>query len=238
MRREIFALRATRALRSTPSIQHEDGVAIVMAMMALGLMTSLGLALLLTSSSEMIMAGHFRDQRAAFYAAEAIVERGMNDIAMVPDWATLVDGSTQASFVDGPPGGTRTLQDGTTLDLQNVLNMANCQQSRACAVSDLNAVTAQRPWGVNNPRWQLYAYGPLRALLPPGAMDAPWYVVLLVGDDPLAADTVVAMRAEAFGPRNAHTAVELTAARPDANTVYNDGVDPSVVRILSWREVR
>ena len=216
-------------------LRREDGVAIVMAMMALGLLTSLGVALLLTSSSEMIMAGHFRDQRAAFYAADAIVARAMDDVAAVPDWRTVIDGSTRSTFVDGPPGGTRALADGTSLDLAAVVNMANCQKSSACAVSDLNAVTAQRPWGVNNPRWQLYAYGPLRDMLPPGAIDSPWYVVLLVGDDPLAADEVLAMRAEAFGPRNAHTAVELMAARTGANTDYNDGIG---VRILSWREVR
>jgi hypothetical protein len=218
--------------------RREDGVAMVMALMAIGLLTSLGLALLLASSSEVIMAGHFRDQRAALYAAEAIVARAMSDLAAAPDWTMLIDRAARSTFVDGPAGGTRTLQDGTALDLVKVVNLANCQKSSACAASDLTAVTAQRPWGVNNPRWQLYAYGPLRDMLSPGAVDSPWYVVLLVGDDPLAADDVIAMRAEAYGPTSAHTVVELTAARITANSDYNVGVGPSAVRILSWREVR
>jgi hypothetical protein len=234
----ILILRARCALRSTALSRREDGVAMVMALMAIGLLTSLGLALLLASSSEVIMAGHFRDQRAALYAAEAIVARAMSDVAAAPDWTMLIDGAARSTFVDGPAGGTRTLQDGTALDLVKVVNLANCQKSSACAASDLTAVTAQRPWGVNNPRWQLYAYGPLRDMLSPGAVDSPWYVVLLVGDDPLAADDVIAMRAEAYGPTSAHTVVELTAARITANSDYNVGVGPSAVRILSWREVR
>jgi hypothetical protein len=209
-----------------------------MAMMALAVLTSLGVALLLTSSSEVIMAGHFRDQRAAFYAAEAIVARAVNDLGAGPEWSALIGGSTRSTFVDGPPSGVRTLQDGSALDLAQVVNMANCQKSSPCAESDLNAVTTQRPWGVNNPRWQLYAYGPMRDMLPPGVSDAPWYVLLLIGDDPLTAGDVIAMRAEAFGPQGAHSVVELMAERSSADSDYNDGIGPPPVRILSWREVR
>jgi hypothetical protein len=218
--------------------RREDGVAIVLAMMALGLLTSLALALLLTSSSEVIIAGHFRDQRAAFYAAEAIVERAMNDVVAVPDWNMLINGSIRSTFVDGAASWTRTLQDGTTIDLVHVVNMANCQKSSACSASDLDAVTAQRPWGVNNPRWQLYAYGPLRDMLPAGAVDAQWYVLVLVGDDPGRADDTIAMRAEAFGPQGAHAVVELTAERSGAHSDYNVGIGASAVRVLSWHEVR
>jgi hypothetical protein len=220
-------------------MRREDGAALVMAMMALSLFTSLGLALLLTSSSEVIIAAHFREQRTGFYAAEAIVERAMNDLVHVPDWSALVDGSILSTFVDGPANGTRVLTDGTAIDLVQAVNMANCQKPIACTASDLDAVTPQRPWGRNNPHWRLYAYGPLRDMLSPGKIDSPWYLLLLVGDDPARADEVVAVRAEAFGPRNAHAVLELTVARVERpNSDYNGETGRSAVRVLSWREVR
>jgi hypothetical protein len=209
----------------------------VMALVALSLLTVFGVAVLLTSSSEMMIAGTFRDQRSAVYAADAIVARALDDLAAVPDWNVLVNGPLMSSLTDGPPSGIRTLRDGTSIDLDQVVNMANCEKATTCTPSDITAVTAERPWGMNNPRWQLYAYGPLRNMLPASAVDTPWYVLLLVGDDPLTAAGVVALRAEAFGPRSGHVAIELLALRsPDADTGYNNG--QATVSILSWREVR
>ena len=48
----------------------------------------------------------------------------------------------------------------------------------------MNANTSGRPWGANNPRWKLYAYGNLNDMLPTGTINSPYYVVLFVGDDP------------------------------------------------------
>src|SRR5262249_33883024 len=129
--------------------------------------------------------------------------------------------------------------DGSTIDLAQIVNMANCQKTSACTAAELSAVTARRPWGAANPRWQLYAYGPMRMLLLPGGADPPWYVVLLVADDPLQSDTMIALRAEAFGPKNAHAAVELLASRAaDGDSDYNGGETVIPVHILAWREVR
>jgi hypothetical protein len=219
--------------------RREDGAAMLMALVALALLTAIGVATLLTSSSEIVIAGTFRDQRSAVYAADAVVVRAIDELAAMSDWSALINGATSASLVDGPPSGTRTLQDGRTIDLAQVVNMATCQKVAACTTSEADAVTGQRPWGPNNPRWQLYAYGPLRNMLPPSAVDAPWYVVLMVGDDPLRNVDVVAVRAEAFGPRGAHAATERLIARTTvADTDYNNGGGESAVRILSWREVR
>jgi hypothetical protein len=98
----------------------------------------------------------------------------------------------------------------------------------------MDAVTAVRPWGANNPRWTPYLYGPLKDLLPASS----GYVVVFAGDDPAETDgapyvdaadpaaaghDVLALRAEAFGPRHAHCTIRLTAAR----------AAPSV-RVTSW----
>ena len=95
----------------------------------------------------------------------------------------------------------------------------------------MDAVTEERPWGANNPRWQLYAYGPLSSLLPDGSIRSDFYGVVMAADDPSENDGnplldgtdtgnpgtgVLALRAEAFGPRGAHTIIETTVARPEA----------------------
>jgi hypothetical protein len=112
----------------------------------------------------------------------------------------------------------------------------------------MDLVTAERPWGANNPRWRLYAYGNLRDLLPPGAIDSSYYVIVMVADDPAENDNdplrdgadpsnpgsgALAVRAEAFGPRGVHKMIEVTIARG-----HVAGPGPAGVHILSWRDVR
>lgn len=211
-------------------IRRDDGVALVIAMMAMLLLTALGAALVLTTSSETIIAGHYRDSGEAMYAADAALELALDDLLTVSDWNALLNGSAQSALVDGPPGGSRTLPDGSSLDLTQVLNLANCQKVTACSSSDMDAITADRPWGPDNPRWQLYAYGRVSDVIPARAIDSSSYVIVLVGDDPSENDGnplqdgasqtnpgsgVLAMRAEAFGPRGAHKVIELTVSRTD-----------------------
>jgi Tfp pilus assembly protein PilX len=223
-------------------IRRENGIALIIAMMAMLLMTALGVALILTTSSETLISNNFRDGQEALYAADAAIERAMNDILTVPDWNKLLDGSTQSAFVDGAPTGNRTLRDNSTLDLGTALNVANCQRATTtpCSIAEMNTNTAERPWGPNNPRWQLYAYGNLQDMMPgSNTINSPYYVIVMVGDDPSDNDNdplhdgvvacgvgqdpstcnpgtgVLALRAEAFGPRGAHKVIEITVARTD-----------------------
>src|SRR5262245_6978980 len=215
-------------------LAHDRGAALIMVIMTLFLLTSLSVALLLSSSSEVLTAANFTNQRAAVYAADAILERAMIDIAAAPDWGALAAGLIGSSFAEGPAAGVRALADGTEIDVGAIVNVAGCHKHSACTDAELDAVTPERPWGTNNPRWRLYSYGWLRDLLPEAAEGVPWYVALMVAEHPLGAGAI-AVRAEAFGPRNAHSVVELTAARGDGDTDYNDGTTP---RTVSWREVR
>ena len=214
-------------------LAHDAGAAIVMVVMAIGLVAALSISLLLTSSSDVMVAAAFRNQRAGLYAADAMIERAMIEIAAAPDWTALTAGTAQSSFVDGP-SGVRTLDDGTAIDLAEVICMAGCHKKTACTAADLHAVSAERPWGANNPDWRLYAHGWLRDMLP-GEIESSWYVVLMVGEHPLHIGTALLIRAEAFGLRRAHTVVELETARGGDDSDYNDGIPP---RLLSWREVR
>src|SRR5439155_25453004 len=77
--------------------------------------------------------------------------------------------------------------------------------------------------------------GPVSDMLPTGTVNSPFYVIVLVADDPSENDGnptqdgvvpcpcppgnpgsgVLALRAEAFGPRGAHKVIEFTVARTD-----------------------
>jgi hypothetical protein len=219
--------------------RHEDGIAMIMAMAATLLMSALGIALVLTTSSETVISSNFRAASEAAYAADAALERSIGELE-APDWNAVLTGSAQSTFIDGPPSGTRTLADGSTIDLGQMLNMANCGTAADCGDADMDAVTPERPWGTNNPRWQLYAYGKLGDMLPNGRIDSPYYVLVMVGDDSSETDGkplqdgldtpgagVLALRAAALGPRGARRTIEMTIARAQPG-----------VRVLSWRERR
>lgn len=218
----------------------EEGIALVIALMAVLLLSALGFALVMTTSTETMIAANYRNGNEGLYAADAVLERAMDDLLTVPDWNRLLDGSLRSAFVDGAPSGNRTLADGSTIDLDQVLNMANCGKVGACSASDLTGnFTGDRPWGTNNPVWKLYSYGPVNDMLPTGTLNSPFYVVVLVADDPSENDGlpgvegvtpcapaqdpatcnpgsgVLGLRAEAFGPRGAHKTIELTVARTD-----------------------
>jgi Tfp pilus assembly protein PilX len=209
----------------------ERGAALLVALMSMLLLTALGLALVLTTSTETMIAGNFRDSQEALYSADAVIERAMQDLLTVPDWNTVLSGATTSAFIDGAPSGARQLANGASLDLSQVVNMANCGKVESCSVTEMNTSTRERPWGVNNPRYQLYAYGPINDLLPTGTINSPFYVVLMVADDAAETDGdpvhdgstldnpgtgVLTLRAEAFGPGGAHKVIETTVARTDS----------------------
>jgi hypothetical protein len=225
---------------------YERGIALVMTLLAAIVLSAIAAGLTLTTSTEMRIAANFASAEAAAYAAESAVARALLDLPLLVDWTPVIAGPMLSGFVDGPPSGSRILDDKSSVDLARVVNMANCQKPSACTVADMDASTAARPWGPNNPRWRLFAYGPLRTVQPGGAVESPFYVVALVGDDPAENDGdathdgappanpgagVLAIRGEAFGPGGAHAVVEATvAAAFDAA-----GQVLPAVRVLSWR---
>jgi len=225
----------------TTTRRHDRGLALIVVLLAMVLLSALGVALVLATSAETRIAANFRNAQETLYAAEAAADRALDDLALVADWSALLGGGVLSSFVDGSPGGVRQLDDGTLVNLAEVVTLANCQRTVACSNADMDAVTDDRPWGPNNPRWTLFGFGPLRALLPAGARPTSQYVVVMAGDDPGEADNdpsrdgvagtsgagIVALRAEAFGLGGAHKVVELTVIR-----------GASAVRVLSWRELR
>ena len=72
-------------------IRRDDGMAMVMAMAATLLTSALGVALVLATSSEAVIASNFRDQAAGAYAAEAAVERALDDLAAAGNWNAVLE---------------------------------------------------------------------------------------------------------------------------------------------------
>lgn len=208
-------------------IRNERGVALIVALMSMLLLTALGVGLIMTTSTESMLATNFRDSGEAMYAADAGVERVMQDLLTVPDWNRILtaDDATRvrSAFIDGPPTGPRTLPDGSTIDLGAATNMLNCNKTAACSTADMNAWTAERPWGAKNPRWRLFAYAPLQQIIETGSVLSTMYVAVWVGDDPGDVDTnpenddngVLMMRAQAYGPGGAFSSIEVTMGRTD-----------------------
>jgi hypothetical protein len=233
------------------SAVRERGIALVLVLLATLALSALGFSLLLTTSAETLIAANYRNSIEALHAADAALERATPDIALVPDWTALlaspdeiVSGVT-ASFGDTAP--TAALADGRVLDLVQATNLLNCPHvfpptATPCTAAQMDHVGGDRQWGANNPRWRLFARGPLSAVSPGSGIDAPFHIAVWVADDAAETDGapsqdgadasnpgsgVIQLRAEAFGPVGSHRAVEATLARSGRG-----------VRILSWRLIR
>lgn len=175
----------SQASNLSRGLQSERGVALVVAVMTMLLMLALGAAVVITTSSEALIAAGFRGSREAFYAVEAGAESAVADLAVEPDWEMVRNGNVQSPFVDGAPG-SRRLEDGSVIDV---------------------AAIAQDHAG-----WHLYAHGFLKELLP-GGDSTPLYIVALVAAD--VASTDVKLHVEALGPRGVRSAVEVALRKVD-----------------------
>jgi hypothetical protein len=208
----------------------EQGTALFIALMATMLLSALGLGLVLTTTTEVLIVGNYRNVQEGLYAADAALERIIPDLVIAPDWNRILQGEATSAFVDGASSGARVLRDGSTLDLTQATNIANCGKITTCSAAEMEASTEERPWGANNPRWKLFAHAPVDALLPNGMVSSPLYVVVWVGDDPAENDDdpakdgstqgnpglgVVVLRAVAYGPRGTRRVIETTVARTD-----------------------
>lgn len=194
--------------------QDERGVALIIALMATMLLTALGVALVMVTMTETQIAANYRDGQEALYAADAGVERVVQDLLLVPRWNDMLTGTVQSGFIDNTstptlPGGGETLNlVEATAALQQETDTANL-------------------WGANNPTWRLYASGRVTSLLPTGTIDSWMYIAVWVADDPSEtdgnplADTngVLTLHAEAFGHGGTHKVVEVTVARTTSTEI-------------------
>jgi hypothetical protein len=231
------------------AVGSERGIALVAVMSATSLLLALGLSLALTTTVEVGIAANQRDAVQTLHAADAGLERALADLALA-DWDAVLAGAVTSPFHDG--GGVVALPDGSRMDVQQETNRLRCGAD-ACGDADMDRVSAARPWGRNNPRWTVFASGPLAQLLPDATVAARSYLVIWVADDPAENDAqplrdggppalldaanrtnpgrgAVWLHARAYGPSGARRAIEAVVER--------DPRWPSAqLRVRVWREI-
>ncbi len=205
-------------------LSNQEGSALIIALMAMMLLTALGAAVVMVSTSETRIAGNYRDSQEALYAADAAVERVVQDLLLVPRWNDILGGTVQSSFADGSMTATITLPTGGTMTLCCGTNSATGQLQ-----ADTDSLNL---WGANNPRWKLFAWGPLSAMLPFDQIDSSMYVAVWIADDPAdgtggvidgdpTADVngTLTLHAEALGPKGTRKVIEVTVARTSSTEI-------------------
>src|ERR1019366_8720270 len=120
-------------------IGDERGSALVVALMAMLLLSALGMALVMTTMTESKIAGNYSNAEEGLYAADAGLEVSLQDLLTVPDWNSILAGTTTSAFIDGVAlNQPRILSDGSQLNLIEAQNMANCAKITTCSASDMN----------------------------------------------------------------------------------------------------
>jgi len=219
-----------------PRIRAEDGVALLLVLMATAVLAALAGGAVLGVMVESRVAGAWRDGDAALHAAEAGLAVALDELAAMSDWTPVLDGTARSSHRDGP-AGPRRVPGGREIDLLRETNLLRCGRG-SCTEAQVRAASADRPWGPANPWWEPFLHAPLRVVV--GRTEAPdVYVAVWVGDDPDetdgdprrdgpgAGEGRVVARARGWGPSGVARTVEVLAART-----------PGGVARLSWSEIR
>ena len=233
-------------------IRREDGIAMLVAMMAMLLMMRArrraGADDLVGNDDRRQLPG----QQEALYAADAALERSIGDLLTLRRIGNpVLDGSAAVGVCRrARPAGSRTLRDGSTIDLGAGAQHGELPEARGVQRGGDECGHAGPALGCEQPALAALRLRPSeRACCRPGNQ----FAVLRDGhgwrrpvgerrqsaagrrEPRQSGRGVIAMRAEAFGPRGAHAAIESTVARIGAAEL--DG-GRRASEILSWRQRR
>lgn len=200
----------------------QQGTALIVALMSTMLITALAAAVIMVTTTETRIASNYSNGQEALYGADAAVERVVQDLLLIPRWNDVLGGVQRSSFTEGdatasinlPSGGSAVLCPGAAC-------ATNTATGQLQATSD-----AQGNWGADNPKWRLFAWGPLSEMLP-GNIVSGVYVAVWVADDPSELDGnpledtngVLTLHAEAYGPSGTRKTVEVTIARTSSTEI-------------------
>lgn len=228
----------------------ERGIALILVVLVSTFLSAIGLGLMMAILMDRLATGNMAGSVALLYAADGGIELAAREMALAPDFDAVLSGAHRSAFIDGAPIGTRAVPGGGTVDLAASTNLLNCGKTSACTTAQMNANSRERPWGANNPRWQLFAYGPMRQF-PQLMRPAACYLAVWIADDlreqdgnPLedaaAADApghgIVRVHAETFASAGQRRVIEAELARvcpADQAPVCLPGI-----RVQSWQELR
>jgi hypothetical protein len=224
------------------------GIALITVLLISSLVFTMALGLSVVVSVDQLVVRNHRESMALLHAAEAGIELAARAVAQTTAWDLVLSGAFQAPGSDGAPTGVRLLEGGEPLDLTTQTHLLNCGMPVACGVPELQAVTVDRPWGADNPHWQLFLYGPIGTFAP-YRFAGRVYVLVWVADDGREVDGnpdvdgtlgmpghgVLRVRADAFGRGGGRRAIEaelVRVCRPAAAWCMPG------IRVQSWRDVR
>lgn len=199
----------------------DSGAVIVLALLLGAAVAAMASMMLVVATAQSASLAIHRDGVEAFYAAEAVLEAVMDELAQMTDWSSVLDGSTRSRVADA----------GSTV-MTAVAGLVDVGAKTADLQAQSDAVSR---WGVNNPQWRVFAAGHLSSLWPDAGPAGAVYLLAWVADDQAETDGdpaadgngAIRVRAEALGRRGARRVVEVVIAR----TTF-----PGVIRQLSWRE--
>ena len=235
-----------RDLSRWPSPRSEHGVALLVALLAMSMLSVIGLALALSASTDRLAASNYGEATELANVAESALELAARDLSSIPDWAGVLTGELQSTLVDGPPGGVRQPFPGLAVDLTALTNELTCGRRASCSDAAVRTAVAERPWGENNPLWRPFLHAIVQSPNPRRATAA--YVVVWIGDDGAEVDGnpladgggpagegryTVRAHAEAFGPGGGRHVIEAELER---SCPAVDGCLPGI-RVQSWRTV-
>lgn len=221
-------------------------MALIVALLMLSVVSALGLGLSLVVSSDPRAAANQREAAASAYIARAGLELAVRELSVTPGWDPWLAGAATSSLVDGGPSGTRTLPTGDVIDLGRLTNQLTCGRDPPCTDAQADAVTRERPWGTNNPRWRPFVYGAPTAL-GLGTLSQLHYLIAFIADDGAERDGrpdadgpdeagggVVSLAVYAFGPFHSRQVVEARVSRR-CETIEGTRSCEAGLRVLSIR---
>lgn len=225
----------------------ERGIALLLALLLTSFLSAVGLGLAVVVFMDRLATGNVKGAVGLMHAAEAGIELAAHELARA-DWPAVLQGAEQATFSDGSPAGVRAIPGGGAVNLTAETNLLNCGKATACTTGQMNANSDERPWGVNNPRWRLYAYGAFENLAGV-ARPVPCFLAVWIADDSAEVDGdpesdgeregrgVLRARAVAYGPMGGRQAIEAELARVCFGPADEEICQPGI-RVQSWQEMR
>jgi Tfp pilus assembly protein PilX len=222
------------------------GIALIIALLVLSVLSALGLGLSLVVSMDPLAAANQRESVSAHYVARAGLELAARELATAASWDAWLSGLSTSTLVDGPVSGSRSLSTGESIDIERLTNQLVCGRDATCTDAQATAVTRDRPWGADNPRWRPFLYGSTVSL-GLGQTSEQHYVIAWVGDDGAERDGrpdadgiveagggIVRVVVQAFGPFRSRQSVEAHISRRceliDGTRVCEPGI-----RVQGWK---
>lgn len=199
-------------------IHHEEGAALILALLVVVCLSGIGLGMVAASSTERRISSNSRNATSINLAASAVIEGVIGEVAATPNWTPLVSGAQSSVFSAG--SHQVTTRSRTMINLDTITAEI---QSDAASMYSL---------GADTPVWRLFGWGPLTTLAGLPAGDSGAYVAVWVADDPsdndgnasTDANGVIMLHGEAFGYGASRASADVVLKRTAAGP-----------RVLSWR---